>query len=138
MKNGLTLSVGVAMVMIVSINTAFAGVPSYARNITAFVHINEESIKDYGSLKHSAWYTVDGEKYSHRGYHDMIEWVYPDEWYKGPIFDPIEDELMIADNASEICFQDTGDYKVCDRISGQNENATEIHFSYPLSWIPDH
>lgn len=99
------------------------------RNITAFIHLNEEVIKDGGSLEHTAWYTVDGKNYSN-WHHDMIEMVYPDEANSGPIYDTWEDELTVADNASEICYQDVGDYKSCALI----DNATtEIHFSYPAA-----
>ena len=111
------------------------------RNITAFVHFNEEAIKENdsnGQLSHQARYTVDGKNYSW-WHHDMIEALYPDEADKGPLFDYVaERELMVADNASEICFEDMDQpgYRACGQINRRAENATEIHFSYPASWIP--
>jgi hypothetical protein len=121
-----------------------------ARNITAFIHLDEEAIKQndsYGQLSHQARYTVDGKNYSAwhfvdgKNYpiiHDMREMVYPDESYKPPNFDTWEDELMVADNASEICFEDMHQpgYRECSYINERTENATEIHFTYPASWVP--
>lgn len=105
------------------------------------IHIDEEAIEQnesYGQLSRQARYTVDGKNYSN-WHHDMREMVYPDESYKPPNFDTWEDELKVADNASEICFEDMvqPDYRSCGYINGRAENATEIHFTYPASWIPD-
>jgi hypothetical protein len=109
-----------------------------SRNITAFIHLNEQVIEEDDSnvnLDHGGRYIVDGKNYSDWT-HDMIEWVYPDEADEGPNFDTIEDELMVADNASQICFE-VIDYRSCSYIDGRAENATEIHFSYPASWTSD-
>jgi hypothetical protein len=104
------------------------------RNITAFIHINREAIEEndhFGQLNHEAWYTVDGKNYSD-WYHDMIEWVYTDDSDE-PNYDNEIDILTVADNASQICFEDR-DYMSCGQI---NNNATEIHFTYPTSWVSD-
>jgi hypothetical protein len=49
--------------------------------------------------------------------------------------DGYSDELMIADNASQICFEERydedPDYKACSFIS---TDTTEVHFTFPASW----
>ena len=136
-EQGIILAIILGTILIINQLTTQA----YARNITAFIHIDEEAIEQnesYGQLSRQARYTVDGKNYSN-WHHDMREMVYPDESYKPPNFDTWEDELMVADNASEICFEDMvqPDYRSCGYINGRAENATEIHFTYPASWIPD-
>ena len=146
MKNGLTSSVGVFMVLIVSmsINTAFDGGPSYAINITAFIHFNEEAIKEdnYGGDLDDIRFYVDGKNYS-SSFWDTIDWVYPDVPDE-PNYDTLEKELVVADNATEICLEDGQKYKVCSRIENTQcsmvacnqipSNVKEIHFTYPASW----
>ena len=111
----------------------------YARNITAFVHFNEDILKEddgYGELAHGAFYTVNGNIVSN-WHHDMIEALYPDEANKGPLYDYVsEDELTVPDNTTEICYEDADQpgYRACNEI---NNNTTEIHFSYPASWNID-
>jgi hypothetical protein len=48
-----------------------------ARNITAFIHFNEQAIlqdNDGGDLS-GVWFTVDGQRYDNTEY-DMSDWVY--------------------------------------------------------------
>lgn len=105
-----------------------------ARNITAFIHFNEEAIKS-GAYLGDMWYMVDGKNYSNWNY-DMSDAVYGDS--SEPDDDVLttgySDELMIADNASKICLEEDSedpDYKSCDYIKA---DTTEMHFSYPAAW----
>jgi len=131
----------IILVIIVLLLVIAIPVQVEARDITAIIHINKEAIKDSISsgLNHNAWYVVDGQEYS-KFYHDMIEAVYTDDSDE-PVFDDVVDTLTVADNASQICFADI-DYISCGYINttdrdGRAKIATEIHFSYPATWIPE-
>jgi|GEM_PF-2414447 len=105
-----------------------------ARNITAFIHFNEEAIKQDTHLG-DVWWTVDGKNASSSIY-DMSDAVYGDS--SEPDDDVLttgySDELMVAGNTSKICLEEDSedpDYKSCDYIKA---DTTEMHFSYPASW----
>jgi hypothetical protein len=72
----------------------------YAINITAFIHFNEQAIKEdsYGGDLDDVRFTVDGN-YSGT-YYDMIDAAYGDSNEPDYIDEPIEKELMVSDNAS--------------------------------------
>jgi hypothetical protein len=141
------IKIGLVLVSILIISPLT--VQAYALNITAFVHMNEEAIKednDFGNLE-DAWYTVDGKNYS-GWYYDMDEAVYP--YHNDDInYDMIiEKELTVPDNTTEICFENNTspelEYKTCSNIKNTRcsmiaceqipSDVTEIHFSYPASW----
>ena len=54
------IKIGIMLVLVGTLIISSLTTQVYARNITAFIHINEEAI-DRGDLKHMAWYTVDGK-----------------------------------------------------------------------------
>jgi hypothetical protein len=121
----------------------------YALNITAFVHMNEEAIKEdnYGGDLDDIAFYVDGKNYSNT-FWDTIEVVYGDYGDSDDTnFDTLEKELTVADNTTEICLQEDSDkpsYKSCSWIADSRcsmiaceqipSEVTEIHFTYPASW----
>ena len=120
----------------------------YALNITAFVHMNEEAIKEDshgGDLDDEVEFYVDGKNYSNT-FWDTIEVVYgdvgSDEFNADAI---LEKELTVPDNTTKICLQEDAElYKSCSWIANTRcsmiaceqipSDVTEIHFSYPASW----
>jgi hypothetical protein len=109
-----------------------------ARNITAFIHFNEQAIlqdNDGGDLS-GVWFTVDGQRYDNTEY-DMSDWVYgSDPVITTGIFTKDHPkELVISDNASIICLESGSLYKSCN---GTGQNITEIHFTYPTTWQEEH
>jgi hypothetical protein len=144
------IKIGLVLVGMLIVSSLTA--PVYARNITAFIHINEEAIREDnhgGDLEDAGW-TVDGKNYSSKFY-DMSDAVYGDsnEPIDDVLRDGYSDELMVSDNATEICFEERytedPDYKVCSNIRFKscstcdevNTDLTELHFIYPASWQPD-
>jgi hypothetical protein len=88
---------------------------------------------DGGDLS-DIWFTVDGKNYSNWHY-DIGDAVYgSDPEIEEDLFtDGYTDELMVADNASQICLKKDQNKQVigaCSYIS----KSTEIHFSYPAAW----
>jgi hypothetical protein len=130
-EQGIILAIILSSILIISQLTTQA----YARNITTFIHFNEEAIEN-GVYSGDIWYTVDGKNYSNSNY-DMSDAIYgSDPEIEDDLFtDGYSDELMVADNASKICFEERytedPDYKACSWI---DESTTEVHFTFPASW----
>lgn len=131
-----------ALILSSALITSQLTTQAYARNITAFIHINEEAIEQDTYLDDARW-TVDGKNVTN-GWYDMSDAVYGDgsEPIESVLENGYSDELMIPDNATKICFEDADsdnnaseiDYKACGFIY---PNQTEFHVTYPASWWPE-
>jgi hypothetical protein len=95
------------------------------RNITAYIHFNEEAItqdNDDDDLGDS-YFTVDGKKYDNTEM-DMSDWIYGDDpVIETSIFtEEHPEELVVSDNASKICLESGSIYKACSWLE---QNITE-------------
>lgn len=126
-----TIAIVIASVLVLTSISTLSVQAQEQKNITAFIHFNEEAIRTDGDLS-DAYFTVNGEKYGNIEY-DMSDWVNGDESFPDPdiLAQAHPKELVVPDNIEQICLTDEVSYSTCVNL---RDYDTEAHFIYPASY----
>jgi len=129
-----TIVIAIASVLVLT-STSLLSAQAEARNITAVIRINEQSILERAYLAdgpdnlNDAWFTINEERYDNGSY-DMSDWVWESD--DGFNDSPLNRTIVLpqSDYMVKICLEDDWEYKSCKSMIA-NQAKDTITFLYP-------
>jgi hypothetical protein len=127
----MSIAIVIASVLVLTSISTLSAQAQEQRNITAFIHFDEQAIVNGGDLSNTH-FVIDGQDDEDYEY-DMSDWVYgSDPIIEKNLFTKEHPkELVVPDGTKEICLTDEVSYSTCVNL---RDYDTEAHFIYPTSY----